>query len=295
MDFSYALLLAFLPTLTISLSMTFPSNISILGCGWLGLPLAKHLLEKGFAVKGSTTSEDKLSKLNEAGIRAYQIQVAANGLSGDISAFLNSELLILNIPPGRRDPNVAISFPQKIKHLLQALTHSPVAQLILISSTSVYGDASGIITEESPLLATAGSGKALIAVEELLQQTSLQVSILRPGGLVGPDRHPGRFLAGRSGLDNGDASVNLVHLEDVIGIISAVIEQQCWDTDFNLCADLHPSRAAYYTYAAKQMGLEVPTFEPGGENAKRISNEKVKRELGYTFRYADPFEMLKNV
>ena len=43
-------------------------KIAILGCGWLGLPLAKSLLSKGYKVKGSTTSESKLEILENAGV-----------------------------------------------------------------------------------------------------------------------------------------------------------------------------------------------------------------------------------
>jgi biotin synthase len=46
-------------------------NISILGCGWLGFPTGLHLQKKGADVKGSTTSEEKLEKLKEAGLYAY--------------------------------------------------------------------------------------------------------------------------------------------------------------------------------------------------------------------------------
>ena len=49
------------------------TQISILGCGWLGLPLAKALLENSFLVNGSTTSIEKLSVLENSGIQGFQI------------------------------------------------------------------------------------------------------------------------------------------------------------------------------------------------------------------------------
>lgn len=49
------------------------TKISILGCGWLGFPLAKALLLKGFSVKGSTTSSEKLATLEKAGITPFLI------------------------------------------------------------------------------------------------------------------------------------------------------------------------------------------------------------------------------
>ena len=51
-------------------------NISILGCGWLGEPLAISLLEAGYSVKGSTTTESKLATLEASQIEAYLIDIA---------------------------------------------------------------------------------------------------------------------------------------------------------------------------------------------------------------------------
>lgn len=51
-------------------------KISILGCGWLGLPLAKQLIKKGFSVKGSTTSEEKISILKTEGIISFLISLS---------------------------------------------------------------------------------------------------------------------------------------------------------------------------------------------------------------------------
>ncbi|WP_396187155.1 hypothetical protein [Flavobacterium sp.] len=64
------------------------TQISILGCGWLGLPLAKALLENGFAVKGSTTSQEKLSVLENSGIQPFIIALESNNVSGNIETFL---------------------------------------------------------------------------------------------------------------------------------------------------------------------------------------------------------------
>ena len=64
------------------------NKISILGCGWLGLPLAKSLLSKGHEIKGSTTSESKLEMLKNAGILPFQIQLEEHQIIGNIEDFL---------------------------------------------------------------------------------------------------------------------------------------------------------------------------------------------------------------
>ena len=93
--------------------MSKPS-ISILGCGWLGFPLAQSLVSEGFKVNGSTQTESKLTQLTEAGIHAFHLRLSPHEIQGDIAHFLQSDILILNIPPGRRNPNVSTDFPQTI-------------------------------------------------------------------------------------------------------------------------------------------------------------------------------------
>ena len=66
------------------------TKISILGCGWLGFPLAKALLSKGFSVKGSTTSIEKLAVLENVGIVPFLIALSENEITGDVTDFLEN-------------------------------------------------------------------------------------------------------------------------------------------------------------------------------------------------------------
>ena len=72
-------------------------QISILGCGWLGLPLAKALLEKGFSVKGSTTSVQKLPLLKNIGAAPFLITLHAGAISGDLVSFLENAQILISI------------------------------------------------------------------------------------------------------------------------------------------------------------------------------------------------------
>ena len=94
------------------------TQISILGCGWLGFPLAKVLIEKGFSVHGSTTSTEKLSILQKSGIQAFLIALENNSISGDIVTFLEgSKTLVIDIPPKLRG-NSKEDFVGKIETLI---------------------------------------------------------------------------------------------------------------------------------------------------------------------------------
>jgi 3-hydroxyisobutyrate dehydrogenase-like beta-hydroxyacid dehydrogenase len=65
-------------------------QISILGCGWLGFPLAKSLHQKGFRVYGSTTSVEKISVFENAGITPFSLRLSEDNLEGDINSFLKN-------------------------------------------------------------------------------------------------------------------------------------------------------------------------------------------------------------
>ena len=130
-------------------------KIAILGCGWLGLPLAESLLSKGYEVKGSTTSESKLDLLKNAGILSFQIQLEAHQIIGNIEEFLKeTDVLVIDIPPGlRREVSTSneMTFVNKVKTLIPFIEKSGIPKVIFVSSTSVYGDGFPIveITEET--------------------------------------------------------------------------------------------------------------------------------------------------
>ncbi|MGL4778637.1 MAG: SDR family NAD(P)-dependent oxidoreductase, partial [Aeromonas veronii] len=113
------------------------------------------------------------------------------------------------------------------------------------------------------------------------------VMIVRPSGLYGPDRHPGRFLAGKT-LDGGAQSVNLVHLDDVVAACMLLLERGKDGDVFNLSAPVHPRREQFYPFAARQQGLPAPVFiEPAGE-FQPIDGQLICQQMGFNYRWPDP-------
>ncbi len=111
-------------------------KISILGCGWLGLPLAKSLLSKDYEVKGSTTSESKLEVLKNAGISPFQIQLEEHQIIGNIEDFLKeTDVLVIDIPPElRREVSTSneMTFVNKVKTLIPFIEKSGVQEVIFV-------------------------------------------------------------------------------------------------------------------------------------------------------------------
>lgn len=194
-------------------------------------------------------------------------------LSGD---FLVADLLIIAIPE------------KEISHfenLISLVLKSTIQKVIFISSTSVYSDTNQVINETHPTNDTA-----LAHIEKLwLSTQSIQTTILRLAGLMGYDRHPGNFFKEGRLIDHPEGFVNMIHREDSIAIILQIIEKQIWGEVLQAAADLHPTRRQFYTWAFQQLNRKLPEFnEQASNNYKIISNEKVKKILGYTFRYPNP-------
>ena len=261
------------------------TKISILGCGWLGFPLAKALVENGFSVNGSTTSTEKISTLKNAEITPFLIELGEVAIKGNVSEFLDeSQVLIIDIPPKLRG-TATENFVAKIKNLIPFIEKSGIKKVVFVSSTSVYSDENKLVTEETIANPDTESGKQLLACELLLQNNShFETTVLRFGGLIGEDRNPVRFLAGRTNIENPNAPINLIHQEDCIGIILKIIESNCWGETFNSVAPFHPSREAYYTQKAKEYNLELPIFAASKPSiGKTILSDKLEKVLNYQF------------
>ncbi len=259
-------------------------TVAILGCGWLGLPLAKTMIANGMAVKGSTTSAGKLAAFKKDGIEPYLITLRENAVDGDITGFLDcADILIIDIPPKAKSGE---DFAGKMRTLIPHIETAGIAHVIFTSSISVYGANQGLVTEDTVPQPETESGRQLLEAEKLLHGNSyFKTTVIRLGGLIGGGRHPVYHLAGGQNLPDPGAPVNLIHRKDCIGIIMAVIRESLWGELFNAVFPHHPTRKEYYTKKALEAGLPVPGFSEENFSAgKVVDAQKIKQGQGYIFR-----------
>lgn len=261
-------------------------KISILGCGWLGLPLGKYLVAQGHQVKGSTTSEAKFPSLQAVGISPFVLKFSPEVESANLAAFLNSDILIICIPPraGKFGEDYHV---QQIQSLITSLSSSSIQSILYTSSTSVYPDLNRTITEDDEVIASS----ALIKVENLLKGLDLATTILRCGGLMGQERIGAKYFAGKR-INTGQIPVNYIHQDDVIGIIAMILEKGFWNETFNAVSPEHPVREAVFLKNCEEYGFEKPIFEEATEAIpfKIISPQKLIQQTGYQFKYATPLD-----
>ena len=271
-----------------------PATISILGCGWLGRPLGCHLAARAYQVKGSTTTREKLEQLESEDIQPYLLTLDPS-LEG-ASDFFECDALVLNIPPPRGVDDRQAYHLRQVDAVREAAAAAECPWILFASSTGVYPKVPGVVTEsdvpddpesvEAPMRST---GRLLIAAERRLQNDArFDTTVIRFAGLYGGERKPARFLAGRTDVSGPEAPINLIHRDDCIGIVEAILEQEATGEVFNACADEHPTRRTFYTHEAQRLGLEPPTFADDGATNKVVSNARVKRVLGYSFRHPSP-------
>jgi nucleoside-diphosphate-sugar epimerase len=265
--------------------------VSILGCGWLGKALAKSLIQKDFVVKGSATTTEKVALLEAEGIQGYQIKLDGGEHVAKGSDFWTCDALIVA-------SNVKLQgnegYMEGIKAVGRITESKKIQRVIIISSTSVYGEPNTAVDESSMPQPITASATSLIEIENLFEAISTtQTTTMRCGGLVGPGRMPGSFLAGKQKVENGLAPVNLIHQADCIGIIERLLQTGHPPKCINAVAADHPYRYEFYIAAAKAQDLPLPSFVLNQENWK-IVNSKVSAQLGYQYQINDWLLWLKS-
>lgn len=256
------------------------SKISILGCGWLGLPLAAKLIRIGHEVKGSVRSEGNLSKLEKNWIEAYLIDIEQE-LEID-NSFFNCKTLIVSIPNKNIDGH---------KRLIELAEKLKVEKIIFTSSTSVYENSNDLIKENDLLKETK-----LKNIEDLYIHSQIPCIILRLAGLVGENRHPGNFFKNKPGIVRPNGQINLVHQLDIIETIIKLIDSNIEDGIYNIVSSEHPNRFSFYQNAYFDLkGVErnfESSFDSDSIVQKTISGEKIERIIGRKIKLSDHYKFL---
>ena len=259
-------------------------SVAVVGCGWLGEALAQNLLAAGYTVSGTTTREGKLPRLRALGIRAEVMRLSPKPPTDftpgpdvadvDALAVWRADQLVLNVPPGRTDASRRAYPAQVLAAVLAYRRAQPSGRIVFCSSTSVYGDMTGEVFADTPLRSESPRALCMaLAESQVRSQSQRPHVILRLGGLYGGQRHPGKTLAGRSDIPDGDAPTNLVSRERVIERIRTHLDAPFWAEGSrieNVVDGAHPTKRELYGGYARERGLAVPTFLDGGGEGKVV-------------------------
>ncbi|AZG72855.1 NAD(P)-binding domain-containing protein [Shewanella livingstonensis] len=263
-------------------------TITIIGCGWFGFPLATQLIKQGFKVKASKRHVDDLVSLQQAGIKAYQLDLANVTAEVKNSSLFDADAIVINLPPGlRRGEADYIMHLTQLKNLMGEREYQKV---IFISTTGVYPSLDQTVSEQDADTFNDTSGILLQA--EAMFAAMQNSCIVRFSGLVGPKRHPGRFFAGKVDVSGANVAVNLVHLHDCIAAVSLILSRTDTLPIYNLAANEHPTRGEFYVAATEHLGLIAPQFNQQQHPSKIINGQLISHQLGFQYTFSNPFKML---
>ena len=190
---------------------------------------------------------------------------------------------------------------QGTRNLIDWLAGSPPAKFVYTSSTGVYGQDDGsLIKETTPTEPAVETARVLVETEQLLltaaRERRFPAVILRVAGIYGPDRGHlfQQYLRNEAVIPGkGDRLVNMIHRDDVVGVILAALKAGRPGEVYNAVDDEPVTQLAFFRWLSETLGRDLPPFGPAeaevsrkrGLTSKKVSNRKLRMELGYRFRY----------
>lgn len=250
-------------------------TFTVLGTGWLGLPLSIQFAKK-YHVKVSIKDEKNKEDLISKGLVPYLLN--ENDFT-NLDTLLDTDYLFINFPPSK-----FCNYLGFLEKIYSNKKISFIKKIIFISSTSIYPNTNSILTEDS-LLETSISKNVFDAEMLINKQTDV---IFRCSGLMGANRIAGKYFANRS-LDSEDVKVNYVHRDDVIEATKFIIKNDL-EGVFNLCSKEHPTRKEIYLHNAKKYNFEEPIFENKKSYKNRVVDGSKIEEKGFKYKYPNPLE-----
>jgi len=244
-------------------------------------------------IKGSTTTQEKVSLFKKEGIVPFLIKCHPYLESEDSQLFFDSSILFLNIP-FRRNLEDPYFYKQQIDSVISFVEKSNIEFVIFAGTTAVYPASIKEAAEDKVIIPENQRAQVLCEVEDmLLNNKYFESTIIRFAGMYGGTRKIGRFLSGKKNLGGAESPANLIHLDDCVEIVNQIIKKDIRGEIFNACSDRHPSKKELYTKAAAALGVEPPKFSENEKGSKKIvSNKKLKKYLDYTFQYSNPLGCL---
>ncbi len=275
------------------------NHLLCLGMGYSARALAMRLSAEGWRITGSTTREEGLARITDAGWNGVFFDGTSHGGAALHEAITNATHVVVSAAPDERGDPV---LRQLAGHIAMA---DAITWIGYLSTIGVYGDAQGAwIDETAPLQPTSQRSRQRADAEQVwldfARTSDARIQIFRLAGIYGP---------GRSAIDNlreGSARriikpgqvFNRIHVDDIAGtLMAAIATPKARHAIYNVTDDEPAPPQDVVAYAAGLLGLPVPPdipfdqapLSPMGlsfyaEN-KRVSNARLKGDLGYVFRY----------
>ncbi len=270
-------------------------RLFIFGVGYSSKAFVNHMRRRCAWIGGTTRSHEKARSLSQLGVEPFIFngEEAGEGVANALRAA--SHVLISIAPNETNDPvlehhgaHIAAAKPDWIGYL---------------STVGVYGDHDGAwVNEDTPCRPVSNRSLQRRAAEEawlnFSQTHELPVQIFRLSGIYGPGRNALEKLKSRKAkrLIKQGQVFNRIHVEDIAGSLERAMSAPSTRI-FNVTDDEPAPPQDVISFAADLLGVEPPPEAPFetadifpmarsfyGEN-KRVSNARLRQELGYEMKY----------
>jgi nucleoside-diphosphate-sugar epimerase len=270
-------------------------GLFVFGLGYSALALAHALRAAGWRIAGTTRSADKRARLVAAGIgthlfdRDRPLEDAAAALAG------TTHLLSSIAPDDAGDPVLDL-------HLKDLEICPTLAWAGYLSTTGVYGDRGGEwVDEASPVAPSMERTRRRVAAEGHWLASGLPVHVFRLAGIYGPGRST--LDAVRTGtarrIVKPGQTFGRIHVDDIVQVLRASIARPNPGAIYNLADDAPAPPEDVVAHAASLLGVPPPPAIPFEQaelspmalsfykDHRRVSNARIKEELGVVLRHPD--------
>ena len=271
-------------------------KLFVFGIGYSVATYLRDHAKDWSAVAGTVRTPEKAKRIaaDFPGMKAFVFDgsVAEPGLE---EALVSADALLVSVPAIAGDPALRTFSAQ--------IDASGIRRIVYLSTLGVYGDAAGgWVDETTPVDPAASRGEARVAAENewlALSNAARRVFVLRLAGIYGPGRNAIANLrdgTARRIVKPGQV-FNRIHVEDIARAIAACMSTQHVGGVFNVCDDEPAPPQDVVTCAAQILGVapppEIPfeqaSFSPMAASfwtsSKRVSNRKLRQELGVELAY----------
>jgi len=267
-----------------------------IGHGYSAAALARRLIPMGWRVLGTTRAAATAERLRGEGVEPLLWP-----LQDPEAALAAADHLLTSVAPDADgDPALAALGP------LIAARAPGLRWAGYLSTVGVYGDRGGDwVDEDAPLATATARGRARIAAEAgwraLADAHGLPLHIFRLAGIYGPGRGPFRKIrAGTARRIVKPGQVfSRIHVEDIAETLLASINRPDPGAIYNVCDDEPAPPQDVIAHAAALLNLPPPPevayadadLSPMARSfyaeSKRVSNRRLREELGVALRYPD--------
>ena len=272
------------------------NHLLCFGLGFSARTLAARLREKGWTISATSRSAAGAQAIVKQGFHAHVF----DGTAPLAPAAFDGVTHLLSSAPPDADGDPVLR--QNAGELAQRAAQ--FRWVGYLSTTGVYGDhGGGLVTEETPLTPNTERGHRRLLAEtqwlDLWRGHGLAVHLFRLAGIYGPGRN--QLVSLRDGtakrIIKPGQLFSRIHVEDIATVLEASMARPHPGRAYNVCDDEAAPPQDVVAYGAELLGLPVPPDVPFEEaqlspmarsfyaDSKRVSNERLKAELGVVLRY----------